>query len=1079
MRTLRIVLLIGFFISQMQTFSQNHYRKGEMEIRALINTPLQAQQLKALNLNGDYYYNNTARLYVVPKELEVLRSLDIDFEVLRENLDTQVADWLPLEAYHTYDQIIALMDSLDTAFPSICKKVVVGTSVEGRELSYLIISDNVDTDEAEPEIIFDGGIHGDEIGCAENVIRFARQICKTYATNTSVSDLVNSREIFLYPMVNPDGRVNMERYNANGIDLNRDWGYMWNDETGTGSAYSQVETKALRGVMYENQFVVHTTYHSGIEYISHPWSYRSSLSADHTHVNYLAGLYASTSGYSNIPYGPGNTGMYPINGSSKDANYGINGSVSWSLEISEDKQPPASQILTFYNYNVPAMFMLIEYSGYGINGIVVDSITGEPVPAVVFVDELFPVYADPTIGDFHKYVKVGTYDITIKANGYKTKTFTNITVDADGTDLLNFELAPQSSNRGIYKIVSSQIPDNNSADEGLTHRVIGEPDGSYYSIGKNGWMVFDMQDTLFDTEGFELTITEGNDGSNEGYTVYASNSMDGPFTAIGDGVGTQSFDFATSNVLNARYIKITDDGDGTANVDNAGFDLDAATALPASGGAYIVLPNYSLNEVSGNGNNRIDAGETFEITITLQNNGDSLANNLLASLTDNSEYVTMLTNSGNYGTLNPSATNSQTFTFETSESAPEATAFQLMLAVSANNSNYNKNFTLGFTIGLLVEDFETGDFTAFDWQFSGDANWQIIDGANVYEGSYSAQSMDIDDNEEAVLFLTANVPMNDSISFYRKVSCEDGSSNNWDYLSFLIDDVEKGRWDGELAWSKVEFPVSSGEHTFKWIYHKDVSVSGGSDCAWIDFIVLPVAAEIDTVLTAEIIALPQEVCSGSSVQLVANVNGGSGNYTYNWHPGNLMNDSTISNPILNTMDDVTVTLEVNDGNTTESDFIEISVLPVPVAPIITQNGNSLSSNIAQGNQWYNQDGIIEGATEQTYTPVASGTYYATVSNEYDCESEASNSITMTVGIDELVTASAQIYPNPSKGSFIISVNKENLPAKMSIYSVDNRLHASYQLNSTKTQIKCYLNKGLYFVKIESSQGISTQKLIIE
>jgi len=207
-----------------------------------------------------------------------------------------------LDAYHSYQEIIDLADSLAANFPGICKKFIFGYSIENRQLVALKISDNVSIDEPEPEVMFDGGIHGDEVGGPENIIRFARDLCLQYGTDPTVTDLINNREIWLYLMVNPDGRVHDVRYNSNGVDLNRDWPYMWDAWGGSTGACSQVESKALRECMYSNQFVVHTTYHSGTEYISLPWSYRSDQPLDWAHINQLAGLYSSTSGYANLDF---------------------------------------------------------------------------------------------------------------------------------------------------------------------------------------------------------------------------------------------------------------------------------------------------------------------------------------------------------------------------------------------------------------------------------------------------------------------------------------------------------------------------------------------------------------------------------------------------------------------------------------------------------------------------------------------------------------------------------------------------------------------------------------------------------
>jgi hypothetical protein len=85
------------------------------------------------------------------------------------------------------------------------------------------------------------------------------------------------------------------------------------------------------------------------------------------------------------------------------------------------------------------------------------------------------------------------------------------------------------------------------------------------------------------------------------------------------------------------------------------------------------------------------------------------------------------------------------------------------------------------------------------------------------------------------LSVTLDITAADDILFYYKVSSESG----YDYLRFYIDGSQRGEWSGTVDWTQAGFPVSAGEHTFKWAYEKDGSVSNGSDCGWIDFIVFP------------------------------------------------------------------------------------------------------------------------------------------------------------------------------------------------------------------------------------------------
>jgi pimeloyl-ACP methyl ester carboxylesterase len=134
---------------------------------------------------------------------------------------------------------------------------------------------------------------------------------------------------------------------------------------------------------------------------------------------------------------------------------------------------------------------------------------------------------------------------------------------------------------------------------------------------------------------------------------------------------------------------------------------------------------------------------------------------------------------------------------------------------------------------LLVENFESGNFNSYPWQQSGNANWVIVSDT-VYEGNYAAKSGTITDNQSSTIEVVTDTYSFNAISFARKVSSE----ANYDYLRFYIDGVERSQWSGNRDWAQQICSITPGQHTFKWSYTKDGSVSSGSDCAWIDDIVI-------------------------------------------------------------------------------------------------------------------------------------------------------------------------------------------------------------------------------------------------
>ncbi len=507
------------------------------------------------------------------------------------------------------------------------------------------ISDNVHLDEPEPEISFDGCHHGDEIMGAEVLIVLMRELCVNYGSDPQINRLVNSREIWIYPFINPDGRMAMTRYNNAGVDLNRDWGYMWDAWGGSPAPFSQPETRAARNWINDHQFVISQTNHGGTESISYPWSYRPNQCPDYYPIDFLAAGYSAISGYvPTLPYFQGYSGMYAINGSAKDAFYGLMGSVGWTQEVSMIKAPSNTYIPQYYNWNRPAMLYLTEMAGKGMSGMITDAVSGTPVPAIIWISDAtrdyWPVYADPQVGDFHKFLLPGTYNLTVSANGYQSATAPGIAVLDTGATVVNFQLQPQTGTYA-YRVVYSQIPDNNQSDEGYTPAGLGSPDNVNYSLGRSGYIVLDMGEPIADFPGNDFRVIEG-DASAEGYTVKVSLNWTGPWTTLGPGTGTRDFDLSGSGLNEFRYIRLEDDGDGPAVAADAGFDLDAVEGrlIPASG-PFVMATQYTIWDSTSNSNHTLEAGETARLYLNLQNLGVDPAQNVAVSVVSSSGLLTV------------------------------------------------------------------------------------------------------------------------------------------------------------------------------------------------------------------------------------------------------------------------------------------------------------------------------------------------------------------------------------------------------------------------------------------------------
>ena len=188
-------------------------------------------------------------------------------------------------------ELETVMDSLQSMHPGImAPKTQIGTSIEGRSIWMWKISDNVGMDELEPEVLVDGMHHAREVITLETVVHFARYLVQNYGVDPEVTQLVDGREIFLIPLVNPDGHAYNIQTNPNGgglwrknrrnsgggnfgVDLNRNYGYQWglnNGSSGSPSsliyrgtaAFSEPETCAIEGFALSRDFALSCTLHS-------------------------------------------------------------------------------------------------------------------------------------------------------------------------------------------------------------------------------------------------------------------------------------------------------------------------------------------------------------------------------------------------------------------------------------------------------------------------------------------------------------------------------------------------------------------------------------------------------------------------------------------------------------------------------------------------------------------------------------------------------------------------------------------------------------------------------------------------
>lgn len=574
----------------------------DIQVRVKVVSPDIKATLSHLRLEPRHVEDNWIYLDVTYDEAEMMRKAGLQIDVVIDDLEAvrrREMEWS--RDYHTYDSLRSELLALESTYPDLAKTYVYGTSVQGREIISIKISDNVTVDEPETEIRWDGNIHGDEKIGMEVAMYLINELLSNYGSDPQITNLVDNREFWFTPLVNPDGMTAFTRYNANGIDLNRDYGNQWAyNGGGSTEPLSQPEIRAMQQLILDNQFVIGISGHSGTEMLIYAWSYTEDPTYDQTQYNHVQTNFETLTGYDG---GQSSIVLYQVNGSSKEYDYATGAGLGFTHEMSYDKTPAWSEVAGYCTRNRPGALWIFEEVGKGIQGMVTSAQSGEPVTAMIeVVENGWPVFNDPVVGDYHRYIRPGTYSLKVWAQGYETVVIPGVVVPATGAVTVDVALNPDASSYA-YKVIVCIDTQTNYNNHTYTGDSLGPADDDFYSLGVAAYVIYDMSAShpVTDWPGNDLTVIEGNDGTaNEGFSLYASNSWQGPWISLGTGAGTTEFDLDASGLESARYLKIVDDGDGSAGAANPGFDLDAIVvnqAIPGCGILHLDKQQYRCQDV--------------------------------------------------------------------------------------------------------------------------------------------------------------------------------------------------------------------------------------------------------------------------------------------------------------------------------------------------------------------------------------------------------------------------------------------------------------------------------------------------
>lgn len=416
----------------------------------------------------DNVMNDTVFAYATDEQFDHFTALGYECVVLpapgsliiprMADTKEEILEW---DSYPTYEAYIDMMYQFAADYPDLCIVENIGLSVEGREILFAKLSANVDVEEDEPEVMYSSTMHGDETTGYILMLRLIDSLLVSYGSDPQLTHMLDNMEVWINPLANPDGTYaggnhtvyGATRNNAHNVDLNRNFpdpdegSHPDNEEW-------QPETIAMMRFFDEHTFVISANFHGGIEVVNYPWDTWPRRHADDSWFIEISREYAD-SAQANSPSGymdDLNNGItngwdwYTIAGGRQDYLNYWKGCREVTIELSQTMLLPPELLPDYWNYNKAAMITYLEQSYYGIKGLVADAVSGSPVAATISVMDhdidSSEVYTDPDVGDYHRMIDDGTYNLMFISPGYITQVVNDIVVIDRQINVVNIQLEP-------------------------------------------------------------------------------------------------------------------------------------------------------------------------------------------------------------------------------------------------------------------------------------------------------------------------------------------------------------------------------------------------------------------------------------------------------------------------------------------------------------------------------------------------------------------------------------------------------------------------------------------------------------
>lgn len=280
----------------------------------------------------------------------------------------------------TYTELLAELDEMALKFPNLISIRASAsaslTTIEGRDIQYVRISDNPSASETEPQVLYTALHHAREPMSMMNLVYYMWYILENYATDPDIKSLLDNTELLFIPCVNPDGYLYNESTDPNGggywrknrrvngggtfgVDLNRNYGFQWGDVNGGSSgdpnsevyrgtsAFSEPETQIIKEFVEARNIITAFNDHSAGNLQLYPWGYQSNVTPDEMLFHEMSEQMCWHNRYF---YGPANTTIYAANGVADDWFYGEqttkNKIINWTPEVgSNGFWPSPSQVV--------------------------------------------------------------------------------------------------------------------------------------------------------------------------------------------------------------------------------------------------------------------------------------------------------------------------------------------------------------------------------------------------------------------------------------------------------------------------------------------------------------------------------------------------------------------------------------------------------------------------------------------------------------------------------------------------------------------------------------------------------------